>query len=287
MEDASALAGRGNTLVLSGGGGRGFTHIGVVRALKKLGVPIDVVGGTSMGGILGAVMANGVPPEQLVGWAKRHSPRSLDYTFPVVGLVKARRIVESARETFGDGSIEDLWRSYFAVSTDLTTARVHVHRRGPLDLVIRATSAIPGVMPPVPLGSSLLVDGGVLNNLPIDIARDGSPGGRVIVVDVASPRGRQARSDYGLSVSGWHALRSGMGGRRSPLPRISAVLMRSMITASMGERDDLVRAGLADCYLPLDMRGVSMLDFNDPAGVAASGYGVAMPLLTVWLESRS
>ncbi len=289
--DAARLArvsvGRGNALVLSGGGGRGFAHIGVYRALGELGFPVDIVGGTSIGAIIGLVIANGMTPDQIVEWAQRHFPRVLDYTIPLVSLIKGDRIARSARETFGERDIEDLWRTCFAVSTDLTTSRLHVHDRGSVVLTIRATSAIPGVMPPVPLGDSLLIDGGVLNNLPIDIARAKAPIGRVVAIDVAPPRGPEARGDFGLSVSGWDALRSNFGKEKAQYPRISAVLMRSMITASMLERDTQVSGGLADHYLDLDMRGISMLEFDDPSGVAARGYEAAMPELEGWLSEQT
>ncbi len=238
------VVGRADTLVLGGGGGRGFAHIGVQRALLELGVPVDMVGGTSIGGIIGAAIADDMPPEDVIEWAQHHFARIMDYTIPVVSLIKAARIARSARETFGDRDIEDLWRAFFAISTDLTASRTHVHRSGSLALAMRATSAIPGVMPPVPLGDHLLIDGGVLNNLPIDVARELAPAGRVIAVDVTPPRGPGARTDYGLSVSGWDALR--LKGKRA-YPGISAVLMRSMITASMRERDSQVNSGLADC----------------------------------------
>ncbi|MFP3883152.1 MAG: cyclic nucleotide-binding domain-containing protein [Actinomycetota bacterium] len=286
--DISRLArvsvGRGNTLVLSGGGARGFAHIGVYRALTELGLPVDVVGGTSMGAIIGGAIANGMDPDQLVEWAHQHFPNALDYTLPIVSLTKGSNIARSARATFGDRDIEDLWLTYFAASTDLTNSRLHIHDSGPIALAIRATSAIPGVMPPVPFGDSLLIDGGVLNNLPIDIARTKSPLGPLVAVDVAPPRGPGAHSDYGLSVSGWDAIRSSFGSGKTRYPRISAVLMRSMITASMLERDTQVSSGQADCYLDLDMRGVSMLEFGDPATVATRGYETAMPELEAWLE---
>jgi NTE family protein len=209
----------------------------------------------------------------------------MDYTIPLVALVKAGRIARSAEATFGDRTIEDLWRSFFCVSTDLTSSRPFVLRRGSLVKAIRATSAIPGVMPPVPDGDHLLVDGGVLNNLPLDVARDLAPGGQIVAVDVAPPRGPGAHGDFGLSVSGWAALGARLGNRSRSYPGISAILMRSMIVASMRERDNQVASGLADCYLDLDMRGVSILDFGDPASVAMRGYEAAMPILEAWLKS--
>lgn len=278
-------AGRGGTLVLGGGGGRGFAHLGVQRALEELGMAVDIVGGTSVGGILAGVIADGMSAAETVEWARSHFPKAMDYTLPLVSLIKAERIARSAAATFGEREIEDLRRPYFCVSTNLSASRPFVHRRGSVALAMRATSSIPGVMPPVPHGSDLLVDGGVLNNLPIDVARELAPAGRIVAVDVAPPRGPGTRADFGLSVSGWNAIRTGLGGKDRTYPRISAVLMRSMITASMRERDRQIRTGLADCYLDLDMRGTSILDFSDPAGVAQKGYEAAMPALETYLAS--
>jgi predicted acylesterase/phospholipase RssA len=282
---ARIAVGRANTLVLSGGGGRGFAHIGVFRALTELGFPLDRVGGTSIGAVLGAVIALGLTPEEVVGWAEAKFVDVLDYTLPLVSLTKGAAIARHAHERFGDADIEDLWYGFFAISTDLTSSRPYVHDSGSVALAIRATSAIPGVMPPVPHGGALLIDGGVLNNLPLDVARSRAPRGVIIASDVAPRRGPGAHGDYGLSVSGWQALRRRFLKGRSPYPGISAVLMRSMITASMRERDAQVTGGLADCYLDLDIRGVSMLDFTSPAEVAARGYDAAMPILEAWLAS--
>jgi predicted acylesterase/phospholipase RssA/CRP-like cAMP-binding protein len=282
---ARTVVGRAFGLVLGGGGARGFAHLGVYRALRESGVEIDVVAGSSIGSILAAVMADALPPEDLIELAQRRFANVLDYTIPVVSLIKGDRIAHSIRVVFGDRHIEDLWRPFACVSTDLTTSRSHLHRRGPLVHALRASSSIPGVMPPVPHGDHLLVDGGVLDNLPVDLIRRLTPNGEVVAVDVAPVRGPEARRDFGLSVSGWQAVRAKRG-RRMGVPRITAVLMRSMIVASQRERDHQIADGLADLYLDLDLRGVSMLDFSDVAGVAQRGYEAAMPRLEEWLRSR-
>lgn len=282
---ARMAVGRGHALVLGGGGGRGFAHMGVMRALDELGFPIDIVGGTSIGGVIGAALAEGRPIGQVIAWAQESFPNAIDYTIPVVSLAKGGRIATSAEARWGDRDLEDLWLEFFCLSTNLSAARLHVHDSGPLVPAIRATSAIPGVLPPVPLGDDLLVDGGVLNNLPMDIARARAPHGRLIAVDVAPTRGPGAHGDFGLSVSGWDALRARLGSKERKYPRMSAVLMRSMISASMRERDSQVGAGLADCYLDLDMRGVSMLEFDDPTSVAQRGYEAARPTLEEWVST--
>jgi hypothetical protein len=87
-------------------------------------------------------------------------------------------------------------------------------------------------------------------------------------------------------VSGWTALRSKLRKKSPGYPRISAVLMRSMITASMRERNRQLASGLADFYLELDVSGVSMLDFEDPISVSQRGYEAALPALSQWIEGR-
>lgn len=280
---ARTVVGRGLGLVLGGGGARGFAHLGVYRALRESGLEIDALAGTSIGSILAAAMADGPSPDDLVELARRRFGNVLDYTIPVVSLIRGNRIASALREEFGDRHIEDLWRPFACLSTDLTTSRSHIHARGRLDHALRASSSIPGVMPPVPHGDHLLVDGGVLNNLPVDILRRLTPDGVAVAVDVAPIRGPRARADFGLSVSGWRAARSRKG---VGAPGISSVLMRSMIVASQRERDRQIAGGLADLYLELDLRGVSMLDFSDVAGVARRGYEAAMPRVTEWLESQ-
>jgi len=221
-----------------------------------------------------------------VEWAHTYFPRVLDYTIPFVSLIKAKRILRAGTETWKERDIEDLRRTCFLVSTNLTASSVHVHRRGNVATAIRATTAIPGVMPPVPIGEELLIDGGVLDNLPIDVARELSPGGILIASDVTPPGGPVASRDYGLFVSGWKALRARLRRRDHGYPGISSVLMRSMITASMQERRRQLTTGMADFHLELDVSGVSMLDFGDPHRVAHRGYEAAMPVLTAWLESH-
>ena len=179
------LTGRAVGLVLSGGGARGFAHLGVVRALREHGVPIDLVGGTSMGGILAAGVAKDWDDAELVERFRRcfvdTNPLS-DFTLPVVSLVSGRKVGMLLRRELGDLDIEDLPLPFFCVSSNLTTGRIAVHQRGPLWRWLRASVAIPGVLPPVFQGGEVFVDGGSMNNLPVDVMR-ASGRGAVIGVD--------------------------------------------------------------------------------------------------------
>ncbi len=283
---ARMLAGRPVALVLGGGSAKGFGVLGVFRALAELGVPVDAVGATSIGAALGAPIAQGLDPDTVTDTAARLFHDLLDYTLPVVSLLKGERAARSIREQLGGWAVEDLWLPYFCVSTNLTRGRPQVHRQGDLVSAVRASVAIPGAFPPVPDGDDLLVDGGVTNNLPVDITRRLYPTAEVVAVESAPATGPRAHADYGLSVSGWQALRASVGHDRR-YPGMMAVLMRSMITGSMHQRDEVVRSGVIDLLLDLDMRGVGVLDFDRVREVAQTGYEQAMPRIEQWLASRS
>lgn len=281
---ARLLSGSAYGLVLGGGGARGFAHLGVYRAMSELGIPIDLVAGSSIGAPVAGGIAQGLVPTEGVEAAVRLFRNLLDYTIPVVSLVKGERITQSIAAQFDGWDIEDMWTSFFCVSTNLTRATEMVHRRGPATPAIRASVSIPGVMPPVADGEDLLVDGGVLNNLPADVMRSWNPTGTVIAVDVAPPRGPRAKGELDFSVSGWAALTSRFRGGNQ-YPGISAVMMRTLITASVNRREQILGDGTIDCYLDLDMRGVGLLDFDEVRSVADAGYEAAMPRLEAWLAS--
>jgi predicted acylesterase/phospholipase RssA/CRP-like cAMP-binding protein len=283
---ARLASGEGVGLVLGGGGARGLAHFGVHRAAMEAGIPIDHIGGSSIGGIIGAVIAQGHDPDVLLDLAQRQFRKVVDYTLPVVSLAKGRRASRELEARFGGWTFEDLWTPFFCMSTNLTNTDSVVHDSGDLVRALRAGFSIPGVFPPTPVGDDLHVDAGVLDNLPVDTMRARPGIGSVIAVDVAPPVGPRARADYGLSVSGWRAFRKGLGGRRSVYPGISAVLMRSMILGSMRERDRVVATGAADLYVDLDLRGISLLDFKRVREIADAGHEAAMPRLQEWWSQR-
>lgn len=185
---ARLVSGRSTSLVLSGGGARGFAHLGVIRALRESGIPVDAVGGTSIGSIVGAGIAADWSVEAMTEGYRRafvaQNPLS-DYTFPFVSLVSGRKVSRLLRETYGARDIEDLLLPFYCVSANLTAGRAMVHRRGPLWQWLRASVAIPGVLPPVFHRGHVFVDGGIINNLPVDVMRE-SQAGDVIAVDIGS-----------------------------------------------------------------------------------------------------
>ncbi|MGH7417164.1 MAG: patatin-like phospholipase family protein, partial [Candidatus Rokuibacteriota bacterium] len=184
---ARILSGRGVGLTLGGGGARGYAHIGVVAALRELGIPIDMVGGASMGSVIAGQVALGLSLAEMIDLNLRFLSRKpfVQYTMPMVALLNAKRLQEAMQVAVGDTRIEDLWINYFAVSANLTTTEMVVQDRGPLWESVRASVSLPGMLPPFVRGMHLLVDGGIINNLPGDVMRQRG-GGSVIVANVSS-----------------------------------------------------------------------------------------------------
>jgi predicted acylesterase/phospholipase RssA/CRP-like cAMP-binding protein len=283
---ARIVSGNGTGLVLSGGGARGFAHLGVWRALNELGVDVDVIGGASIGAALGAGMARRIAPDDFVPLATEMFHGLLDYTVPVVSLVKGARIARNIEAQYGELDVRDLWLPFFCVSTNLTRSRVEVHSRGNLATAVRASVAIPGILPPVPVAGDLLIDGGVLNNLPCDVMRASQMVRTLIAVDLSPSVGPAAVDDFGPSLSGWKALRAQVGSRRAKLPGVMSIVMRAMVAGSVRDRDRLIADGTVDCYLALELQGVRLLDFERVAEITERGYEAALPRLAAWLATR-
>lgn len=163
-------------LALSGGGARGLAHIGVLKVLEREEIPIDFLAGTSMGGVIAAGYAAGLDAAYLEQEALRMSRwRSLlplvDRSLPGLGLVKGERVRDYLVSHIGETTFDQLRIPLALVAVDLLTGEEVVLRSGVVADAVRATISLPGVFAPFPLDGRLLVDGGVLNNLPADVVR--------------------------------------------------------------------------------------------------------------------
>ena len=283
---ARLVSGNATGLVLGGGGARGFAHLGVWRALNELGIDVDTIGGASIGAPLGFFMALQTPDDTMVPLVAELFHDLLDYTVPIVSLIKGERITRNIAKVTGGVDVRDVWLPFFCVSTNLTRSCVEVHDRLDAATAIRASVAIPGILPPVPFNGELLVDGGVLNNLPCDVMRAAGTVKRLIAVDLSPPTGPTVRQDFGHAVSGWRALRARFGPGRSPYPGLMSVVMRSLVTGSVRDRDRLLSEGTVDWYIGVDVPGVQLLDFERVAEIAERGYRAARPRLEALLAEH-
>ena len=281
---ARILTGNAISLVLGGGGARGFAHLGVLRALEELKVPIDMVGGTSMGAPIAALVAQGCSAAQVARRSSEAFHKIIDFTLPLVSLIAGKRISDSIRKQTGDWDIEDFWLPFFCVSTSLTTALPVIHRRGNSWRAIRSSVSIPGILPPNPYNGELLVDGGVLNNLPVDVMRELNPFGTVIAIDVVPPIGPEAPFEYGTEVSGWRLLLSRLlpWQKAHAVPGIATTMLQSMVAGSALKRRQILEQGLADVYLNVQVDGVGLLQFDAQERAARIGYDAVIEPLRIF-----
>lgn len=267
---ARCVTGRAVGLVLSGGGARGFGHIGVIKALRASGIPLDLLGGTSIGAIIAAGVALEWQDDEFDARIRRAFVDSNpldDYTFPFVALTKGHKVSARLREHFGENRIEDLWRPYFCVASNLTTGKVAVLRQGPLWQALRASIAIPGLLPPVIEDGAVLSDGAVLNNLPADIMAT-MRRGPVIGVDVTHYRALQPQQSRRR-----HWLQHLLGGGDHQGPGIATMLMTA---ANLGSdaQTRLSRAHV-DALLEPPL-AIGIRDWRAYDGAVAAGYRYAM-----------
>jgi len=284
------ISGRGLGLVLGGGGARGFAHIGVFRALTEYGVDVDLVGGTSMGAILSATFAMGLNYRDTLKLARQlASPLKLfDPTVPVVSFFASDKVTQVLRRIYGDTQIEDLWMPFFCVSSNLTHAVAMVHRRGPLWQAVRASMAIPGIFSPILADGDLLVDGCVLNNLPIDIMQRLNHNGPIIAVNVFPDVDLLRDYRFGPSISGWQALAAKVNPLRrdSSAPLIFESLIRVLALNDVHQAK--TKRGFADVYIRPPVEQYNILDFGAYQQIADIGYRSATEALRGWenLQSR-
>ncbi|MGN6148399.1 MAG: patatin-like phospholipase family protein [Rhizomicrobium sp.] len=285
---ARFISGRAIGLVLAGGGARGFAHIGVIKALMEAGVPFDNLGGTSMGGIIAAGLALEWSLDELMARTRevfvKSNPLS-DYTIPLIALVRGKKVSELLREHFGDIRIEEMPRPFFCVSSDLTSGRIHVHRAGPLWRALRASVALPGILPPVTHHGHLLVDGGVMNNLPVDVMAQ-RQSGPIIASDVTGELDIRVTDERYGERPWWWLVWQRMRGS----PSILSILMRSGTVGSEAQRR-LVRDQVNYLFEP-PLPDIGLRDWKKFDQAVAEGYEHAqgviekhgVPLTDVWAE---
>lgn len=277
------VSGQALGLVLAGGAARGFAHLGVYRAMQELGLPVDWIGGTSLGAIMAAGLASSYSLDETVAMARhafvRGKPFS-DFTLPLVSLIGGRRMERLLRAHL-DLMIEDLPTPFYCVSCNLDDGSMNVHERGYLPDALRASAAIPGIIPPAVVNGRLAVDGAVINNLPVDIMQQ-KPVGTIVAVDLSADR--QVTVDYLAVPSAWTILRGRFlpFTRRYRVPPLATVLLKA---TELGTLERVRRLGAqADLLLHPQVRQFGMTEVKSFDRVVQAGYEHAREELTAWLE---
>lgn len=263
-------------LVLSGGGARGYAHLGVQQVIEEQGLQFDYIGGSSMGALLGASMAMGNSSQDIKRLSEVFANKKalFDYTLPLASLMKSAKLSRFCQTVYGTQRIEDLWIPFFCISSNLADGREVIHDRGPLWKIVRATISLPGVFSPVPTANGdLLIDGAVLNTFPVDIMKKRLGGkGFIIGVNVSQLSEQFNYYDFGTTLSGWRVFLS----RINPfepsikIPRIAETLLRATDIKSI-ERLNEARNAL-DILVEPNVRSISLLDFKSYELISQIGY---------------
>ncbi|KAI0424137.1 patatin-like phospholipase [Xylaria sp. FL1042] len=171
---ARRLCGKSIGLVLGGGGARGIAHIGVIKAIEEAGIPIDIVGGTSMGAFMGGLYARHADIVPMYGLAKKFAGRmssmwrfALDLTYPSASYTTGHEFNRGIFKTFGKHQIEDFWLEFYCNTTNISKSRAEIHTSGYAWRYVRASMSLAGLLPPLCDEGSMLLDGGYIDNLTV------------------------------------------------------------------------------------------------------------------------
>ncbi len=264
---ARLITGRALGVVLSGGGARGFAHLGLFKALAERNMEVDLIGGASMGAFMAALYASGLDVGRMIATARdifvEHNFLN-DYAVPRISLIRAGKITRRIEALFGDTLIEDLPIPYYCVSTSLTRGVPVVHDQGLLRTWLLASMAVPGFVPPAVDKGELLVDGGVSNNLPTDVMQEMGRG-YILASDVTPTE--ELRME-GLGEEEPVPLTNVKGGPKPP--SIFKLLFRTATLTS--ELELKAHAGMADLYISMPVGDTGMFDWEAADKLVEMGY---------------
>ena len=285
---AGVLTGKAVGLVLGGGGARGFAHIGAFRAIEEAGIAIETIGGTSQGALIGAQYAMGMTPSEMIASNRTlfrdFRPFKGDMTLPIFSFLSGATSNKGLQGLFGKTDISDLKIPFFCISNNLSLAKLIVHRNQPVWKAVRCSMSLPGLMAPVIEGRHLIVDGGVLNNLPADIMRQHC-NGSIIAVDVSPPVDLIAdcedRDSFGfLDFIRRKIFRSKKSGS---IPHLIEILMRTAFLSSIHHREAMTK--YADLVVHPPMAGFSLLGWDNLETLVEIGYQTTREQLRNWTGS--
>lgn len=268
MRLARLLSGQAVGLVLGGGGARGFSHLGVLRALQENGIPIDIIGGTSIGAFIGGLYAKDYDLVPIYGRAKKFAGRIgsswrllSDLTIPITSYTTGHEFNRGIWKSFGDSRIEDFWIPYFCNSTNITNSCMEIHTSGFAWRFIRASMSLAGLLPPMTHDGSMLLDGGYVDNLPVEEMKKRGVS-IVFAVDVGSVDDRTPMK-YGDSLSGlWNLVNRWNPFSSYPnVPAMSEIQLRLCYVASVNALEK-AKSTPGVIYLRPPIENYATLDFG-------------------------
>ncbi len=283
---ARIISGNAIGLVLAGGGAKGFAHIGVYKALREFNIPIDYVGGTSIGGTVAAAIALDKPDEiyRHLKTAAFFNPTKDLNLWPIISLMKGKRVnsmIENAIHDFTgrrDVNTEDTWITHFVISSNFTQARQEIHRRGSMKQNLLASIAIPGVFPPVVKGNDLLIDGATFNNFPVDVMVAMQPK-KVIGCDLVVEKKYELK--FTKAPTSWQLLRDKLRPKKQRiyrLPGLTSMLLNTSILYSSSKRAE--NSKMLDLLFKPNLAGFGITKWKAFDKIADVGYNHAREVLS-------
>ncbi len=271
---ARRLAGRSVGVVLSGGGARAFAHLGVLEVLLDAGMPVDRVGGVSMGAFIGGLLAADHDSSSMDAicyeeWVRRNPIN--DYTVPRSSLIKGRKAEAMLERVFGDVRLEELARPFYCASVDLRGNSLLIDRDGPMASAIGASMSLPLIGPPMRRGKSLLIDGSLLDNLPL-APMSSSGEGPVLAIDIKGGEERPKEAETAAAEDS-----PAQGARRQRLPSLPETMARVALLSS-ANTDESARQH-ADMTIGVRVSGVGLLEFHQIDEARAAGRRAALAAL--------
>jgi NTE family protein len=276
------ISGNAIGIVFNGGGSRGLAHLGVLRAFVEHKIPIDFVGGTSMGALMsGGYAAIGI--ELVKNYALEFARKYRgDYTFPFISLVKGKRLTDYFVKWYEDICIEDLWVNFFCVSCNLSKGKPKVHDKGELWKAIRMSSSIPAIFPPIYEDGDMYVDGGVVDNMPVGIMRQRTRGSKIIAVNCCKENKTLSSRTYKTPfISGWRLLFQSLCNadkKRLQHDNIINVILSSINLTSIAHQDMMIDE--ADYLIEIEDSNFGLMDFHLFEQIEQMGYEAAVEALS-------
>jgi NTE family protein len=288
---ARIVSGRAIGLVFAGGGARGFAHVGVYQALEEAGVEIDFIGGSSIGALMGTMVAldlRGDAMREGVHEAFLNYPGGNitgDYSpFPLLSLIRGNRsrdsLARAIRHHAGEEiDMEDSWKTFFVIASNYSAGSEEVLRDGPIVRNVTASFAIPGVLPPVLRDGQLLYDGATFNNFPVDVMAEMGVG-KVIGVDVSGEFGRKAELETlpGVMALLLDKLRPRKRQRYRHVPTVPETMLTSSFVTSLSRQREQRR--FADLLFKPTLPRMGLMDWHRFEQVVDAGRAHARDVLS-------
>jgi len=286
------LTGTSIGLVLGGGGARGIAHIGLVRAMQEAGIPIDIVGGTSIGAFMGALWCQHTNITPFTQKAREWSmdmtslwKKIVDLTYPVTAMFSGKAFNKGIENVFKEVQIEDLWVPYFCITTDITASKMRVHTSGSLWRYVRASMSLSGYLPPLcdPVDGHLLLDGGYVNNLPADVMKT-MGAQKIFAINVGSQDDTYL-TNYGDELSGWWLLWAKWYPWAKPIrvPDMTEIQSRLAYVSGVRQLEQVKSSNMCE-YIRPPIDKYRTLQFGSFDEIHDVGYHHGKTLLSAWMK---